>query len=268
MKLSFTTLGCPDWDLPTILTRAVEYGYDGIDFRGLHHEMNIYQLPEFSTNLEETKDRIAQSGLAISCLSSSVSIAKKERFDQNIAEVEQFASLCNHLGTKYIRVFGGAFEGDRSEAINVALEVLERVKSTLRTTGAKLLLETHDSWIASEHVAALVKDTDPELFGVLWDVHHPYRMLGEKPSTTWELLGSRIEYTHWKDSFLDASYKNGFRYGLMGEGDIPFKDIASVLKQNGYDNWYTFEWEKKWHPDIAEPEVALPQYVRYMRELA
>jgi hypothetical protein len=25
------------------------------------------------------------------------------------------------------------------------------------------------------------------------------------------------------------------------------------------------EWEKKWHPEIAEPEVAFPQYMHVLR---
>jgi hypothetical protein len=28
----------------------------------------------------------------------------------------------------------------------------------------------------------------------------------------------------------------------------------------------SLEWEKKWHPEIEEPEVALPQYVMVMRD--
>ena len=30
MKLAFSTLGCPEWDIPTIAAKAAEYGYDGL----------------------------------------------------------------------------------------------------------------------------------------------------------------------------------------------------------------------------------------------
>jgi hypothetical protein len=30
--------------------------------------------------------------------------------------------------------------------------------------------------------------------------------------------------------------------------------------------WLSLEWEKRWHPDIAEPEVAFPQYAALLRE--
>jgi len=39
VKLAFTTLGCPDWDLDTIISKAAEFGFDGVDFRGCRGEM-------------------------------------------------------------------------------------------------------------------------------------------------------------------------------------------------------------------------------------
>jgi len=27
-----------------------------------------------------------------------------------------------------------------------------------------------------------------------------------------------------------------------------------------YGGFYNFEWEKRWHPEIEEPEVAFPQF--------
>jgi sugar phosphate isomerase/epimerase len=102
---------------------------------------------------------------------------------------------------------------------------------------------------------------------VLWDVHHPYRTVNENPIKTWETLGEWIEYTHWKDSYIKEDHDNGFQYCLMGNGDIPLDNIYHIFKDNKYDGWYTLEWEKKWHPEIEEPEVAFPQYVQYMRSL-
>ena len=33
MKLGFTTLGCPDWTVQEIATRAAELGFDGVELR-------------------------------------------------------------------------------------------------------------------------------------------------------------------------------------------------------------------------------------------
>src|SRR5947209_5151530 len=36
--------------------------------------------------------------------------------------------------------------------------------------------------------------------------------------------------------------------------------LIEALVKIGYRGFYSFEWEKRWHPDIAEPEVAIAQF--------
>jgi hypothetical protein len=52
---------------------------------------------------------------------------------------------------------------------------------------------------------------------------------------------------------------------LTGTGDIPVQETVSVLVRNGYKGYYCFVWEKRWHPEIEEPEVAFPHYAKTMR---
>lgn len=268
MKLSFTTLGCPTWDLDTIIARAVEYGYQGVDFRGLNGEMNVYLLPEFSEKADETRRRFADAGLEISCFSSSVKAFSKNDLPKNIEEISAYARLCEIFGTPYIRVFGGGI-GDtpREQAIEQMAANLNELARIVKGKGIKLLVETHDSWTDARHMRAVMDRTDPETVGVLWDTHHPYRMIGEAPADTWALLGPRIAYTHWKDSRKNPQAKNGFEYCLAGQGEIPMVEFYRLLKQNGYSGYFTVEWEKKWHPALPEPEVAFPQYAEYLRRL-
>ncbi|RKN80707.1 sugar phosphate isomerase/epimerase family protein [Paenibacillus ginsengarvi] len=268
MKLSFTTLGCPKWELETIVSRAAEYGFDGIDFRGLLGHMNVYELEPFATSYAQTRDRIADAGLEVTCFSSSITLVSKEREEQNLEELKRYAELCERFGTRYIRAFGGKLGGkERAEGIAVAASLLSRADAVLRGTGVKLIIETHDDWTRCEDTLLLLEGTSPETVGVLWDVHHPYRMFGERPERTWDVLGPRIEYTHWKDSLPNDGAQGTFTYRFMGEGDVPLRDMYAVLQANRYDGWYTFEWEKHWHPAIEEPEEAFPRFVRYMREL-
>lgn len=268
MKLSFTTLGCPKWDIETIVSRAAEYGFDGIDFRGLQGHMNVYELGPFADDYARTRSLIEAAGLEVTCFSSSITLVTKEREAQNIEELQRYVELCERFGARYIRAFGGQLRGtSRAEGIATAAGLLSRMEPILRGTGVKLIIETHDDWTRCEDALTLLEGTSPETVGILWDVHHPYRMVGERPERTWEVLGSRIEYTHWKDSLPNADGTGKFTYRFMGEGDVPLRDIYAVLQANGYNGWYTFEWEKHWHPTIEEPELAFPRYVQYMREM-
>ena len=52
---------------------------------------------------------------------------------------------------------------------------------------------------------------------------------------------------------------------LIGEGSIPIGDIVSTLLNDGYDGYFSLEWEKKWHPELPEIEEALKAYVSMMR---
>ncbi len=269
MKLSFTTLACPSWDLDTIVKQAVIAGFDGVDFRGLQQQMHVYELPAFTSSLERTIRTFQEAQLELSCFSSSVHLFPHEKQEQNVREIQAYAELCQRFQTKYIRVFGGDIEGtERSRAIEVTAQHLKVLADIASGYGVKLLLETHDDWTDCRDVRSILEAANHEAVAVLWDVHHPYRTIGENPEHTWDKLGRWIAYTHWKDSYLDESQKFGHRYCLMGEGDLPLQSIYNLCQEQKYDGWYTLEWEKRWHPDIEEPEIALPQYVAYMKKLA
>lgn len=268
MKLSFTTLGCPDWTLDQIIANASAYGFDAIDFRGLNGEMNIYTLPEFAGQAKQTMQRIKDAGLEVSCFSSSVHVFSEENYAKNLGEVTEYAKLCAMFGTRYIRVFGGKMgDTDRETAIRRVVSHIGDMAKIAKEYGVKLLIETHDDWISCQDMKKVLEQVDPEAVGVLWDVHHPYRVIGEQPEDTWGALGPWIEYTHVKDSRAGTGAGEDFHYCLTGEGDIPLQEICGLLTREGYTGYFTLEWEKKWHPELDNPEVAFPQYVQYMRSL-
>ena len=267
MKLSCTTLACPDWSLKTILQRFKEYGYDGVDFRGLGDELEAYRLPAFSTDAAATARQIAGAGLEVSAFSSSARMfsADAAEREKHTAEVGEYARLCRAFGAPMIRVFGGHIgETPPEEAVEVAVNSLAEMA---RAAGGdvKLAVETHDDWVKSSLLADVIKRVDAGNVGVLWDLHHPYRLGGESPQQTYDNIGEFTIATHVKDSRLTGD--GGHEPCLGGEGDVPLGEMVALLKQGGYDGYLTLEWEKKWHPEIADPEVALPAYAKYMREL-
>ena len=41
MKLAFSTLGCPEWDLETVIGAARKFGYEGIELRALAGSLDL-----------------------------------------------------------------------------------------------------------------------------------------------------------------------------------------------------------------------------------
>jgi sugar phosphate isomerase/epimerase len=270
MQLAFTTLGCPEWDLDMIIARAVDYGYQGVDFRGYLEDVDFTGRPEFTTDAKETARKFSDAGLQVPCLSSSCHAfcPTPEKKAQSLDEMRRYAELCAVFKAPYVRIFGGAIgETSRPQAVSMAAETLDELAAIAADNGVTIVFETHDAWTSAMDVRALLAAADADNVGVLWDTHHPYRMNGESPHDTCRTLGTWIQYTHWKDSKPDDAEKSGHRLCLFGEGDLPLQDMLSELRSIGYDGWLTLEWEKRWHPDIEAPEVALPQYVEAMKRM-
>jgi glucosamine-6-phosphate deaminase len=52
----------------------------------------------------------------------------------------------------------------------------------------------------------------------------------------------------------------------MGQGDFEAESVLHQLRLFGYQGFVSFEWEKRWHPEIEEPEVALPHFLSWVAE--
>jgi len=270
MKLSFSTLGCPDWDLDTIIARAGEYGFDGIEFRGIQDELDVSQLAAFGKNTQTTRRKMEAAGISVACFASSVSMSSINQSNESAAldEIKRYVDLCETFRAPYIRIFGGSI-GSMSwqEAIDKAAQLLLKADDILADSTTKILIETHDDWVQSHHLKMLMQQVNLPRVGVLWDVNHPFMFVGEQPETTCRLLKPWIQHTHWKDSRVQPESEHGFLPCLMGDGVVPHKRIYHQLREMGYSGFLSLEWEKRWYPQIPGPEVAFPNYVSYMKKL-
>jgi sugar phosphate isomerase/epimerase len=264
VKLGFTTLGCPDWDMGQIVAAAAECGYDGVDFRGYGQEMAVYRLAEFTTDAAATARRFADAGVEVCGFSSGARLFDPDRArrEAHLEEVRAYADLCAAFGAPRIRVFGGRLEGTGpAEAIEVAAETAAAMAAA--AGGATVTVETHDDWTDSHLLADLFGRIDAANVDICWDVHHPFREHGETPAETWANIGRWVGYTHVKDGVATEGGKH--TYTLPGEGDVPLAEAVAVLSGGGYDGYLTLEWEKRWRPEIPGPEEAFPAYATYLR---
>jgi len=268
MKISASTLGCPDWPLATILARYPGYGFDAVDFRGLAGELNVWKLPEFSAAAEATAERIAAAGLAVSCFSSGARMFDPDigARQGHVAEVAEYARLCRVFGARLIRVFGGRTGGvPVAEAVAPAVEALRRMADAAGDD-VTIGVETHDDWVATAPLAEAIARAGRANVGVIWDLHHPYRLAGEAPRETHANIGAMTVGVHVKDSRRVGGGK--YEPCLPGRGgDVPLAEMVALLAAGGYAGYLTLEWEKKWHPEIPGPDEALPAYAALMKTL-
>jgi sugar phosphate isomerase/epimerase len=273
MKISFMTLGCPAWDLKTICARGHAYGFEGVDFRGYLDTLDITTLPEFTSSAAATRRQLEAAGLAVSGISSSITLCAPEKKADNLEEARRTIGSALALGAPNIRVFGG---GDLSAHTPAELAAIgcDTMNAILELDGAHMLhwlFETHDNWVKAQDCRLLLDKIANPAFGALWDMGHTYRIGHETPIVSLAALGKRIAYAHVKDAVYDPAsplaMADGWHYVLPGQGELPLVESLHLLKDSGYDGWLLCEHEKRWLPNLPEPEVLFPAFVKWIRNV-
>ena len=264
--LSFSTLGCPAWSWRTILDTAAREGYAAIELRGLQGTMDLPSHPELATGrIASCLADLDALELRIVSVDSSIALHVAEEAERSKAldEGKRYIELAQRLRAPYVRVFGDKVPpGDsRSGTIERIVSGLRALTDAARGSGVMILIESHGDFTDSPSLRTIL-DGAPGA-ALLWDAHNSFVSSGERPARMFENVGRFVRHTHLKDS---RPAEGGVRYVLTGAGTVPVRETVEVLAGAGYAGYYGFEWEKAWHPELEEPEVALPHYARVMRE--
>lgn len=271
LPVAVSTLGCPKWDWDTIVRNTSQWGYAALELRGIQDQMDLPKCAEFSgTRLKGTLADLSAAGLVISDLGASAQMhepdpAKRAKY---MDEARRFIALAHELHAPYVRVFPNQFVPGEDKRVTFARisEGLHELGEHARPAGVTIIVESHGDFRRAGDIIAILDGAKSKNVAFLWDAHHTC-VEGEQPAETFRQLGQYTRHTHLKDSIpVPGRAKEDRRYVLTGTGDIPVKETVRVLARNGYKGYYCFEWEKRWHPEIEEPEVAFPHYAKTMRD--
>lgn len=269
MRISFSTLACPDWGIERIMELAARNAYDGIELRFVEGEGSLWRLPAFSGQaLADTRRQIADRGLTIPCLDTGCFFHYpdlEERLKAN-EEGERMTDLAAALHSPGIRVFGDRTQAGATRAATIGwiAEGLRALAEIARPKGVEVWLETHGDFASSRGTLDILDSVPSSMVGTVWDPANCMATSGERPADGANALGSRIRHTHIKD--LHRTGENSWLPVLTGEGDFPVLDVPLALQQQKYDRFISFEWEKKWSPQIADAEIAVPQFAQWWRK--
>jgi sugar phosphate isomerase/epimerase len=266
LPISFSTLGCPNWPWSTILDVAVREGYAAVELRGLMGELDLTKRPELSTGLAASVADLRARDVRVACLGSSAELHYRDPAERarQMDEGRRFIDLAARLQAPYVRVFGDKYLPDepRTALVDRVATGLRELAAHARGSGVQVIIESHGEVTDSPTLKAILTAAGGGA-GLLWDTHHTVVASKETPADTYRQLGAWVRHTHFKDSRPQG---DDVHYVLTGTGTVPIREIVKVLTAGGYKGYYSLEWEKKWHPDIEEPEVAIPQYAKVMRD--
>jgi sugar phosphate isomerase/epimerase len=267
MKLAFSTLGCPHWELEKIVQAAQLYDYAAIELRAIGGELDLLKRAEFQPKAVGATHRwLEEQNLAICCVDTSCTFDSRDA-EERRSQVEvalRHAELAAALGAKLIRIFPdkiqlGAMRAETRDNIALCLrEVAERGPAEVRVG-----LETHGDFARGVATAEIVGLADHPNVAIIWDVANSLAA-GDSIEAAAQEVAPHLAHVHLRDARAVTGQEHWLPV-LAGRGAVSFADAVSALGGLGYDGYISFEWEKYWHPEIEEPEVALPDFVQAMK---
>lgn len=275
MKVGFSTLACPSWKLDSILEIARKEKFDGVELRFIENDDQLWNRAEFTgRRLQETVNQLKDFGIEIPCLDTSCFFHDPDRAvrQKAVEQGKRMAELAARLEAPGIRVFGDSIQVGvtREMTRRWIAESINDLSGEARDLGVEVWLESHGDFAAAQETGEILKLAGEVNLGVVWDPANAFAEVGEDPATGMQILGSRVRHVHIKDvrrPKADAdNLKRAWDPVLMGEGDFPSARLLSILSGHGYQRFISFEWEKRWHPDIPDPDIALPHFAQWVRK--
>jgi len=264
LPIAFSTLGCPAWEWQKILQFAETNEFAAIELRGLMGSMDLPARPEFAADrIAQTKREIAAHGLKIACVSSSAAMheADPAKRAKELVDARRFIDLAHQLGAPYVRVFGNNINGPREEVVERVAAGMHELGVYAAPRNVTVIIESHGDFTDSSTLKEVLAKADSPHAALLWDAHHTFVSSHEEPEYTVKELGPWIRHTHLKDS---VAAEKEHQYVLTGRGQVPIRRQVRALQSIGYKGYYCFEWEKAWHTELADPEIAIADYAQMM----
>lgn len=258
-KLCFSTLGCHDKTFDEILELANKYAIKAIEVRGIDHEMSNDKIAVFSDdNYQLTIHKFKMNHVQPLILGTSCKYHQDDTRNKMIEKSKQEILLAQKLGFKAIRVFGNLIQEDELTCIHKVSEALNQVCAFADDKNIQVFLEVHGDFNTIDVLKPLIDQISYNNFGLIWDVYHTHHVYGSNWKVFYEAMKPFIKHVHIKDAIKRQLV-------LPGEGEIAFKDIMDYMVKDGYDGYFSFEWERKWVPELCELDIALEKLTEILK---
>ena len=261
MKLCFSTLGCVEKNWDEILLLARKYGINGLEIRGIGGVLNNADVVIFSEEkATKTKEEAKAAAISPVVLGTSCMFHTEECLSTALLEGKAAIEIAQRMGIPYIRVFGNNFVGDQRASTERVVKGISALCEMAKGTGVSVLLEVHGDFNTVEALSPITDALSAvDNFGLIWDVAHTHAPYGENWVVFYEKMRPYIRHVHIKDR------KNGGGLVLTGEGAVPILPIIKRMLSDGFDGYFSFEWERYWHPELPDMETALAGFARTVR---
>jgi sugar phosphate isomerase/epimerase len=246
MRYAFCSFSLTDASLAELLAAARQHGYDGVEPRLDSRHGHGIELATDKAERASIRSQVADSGIEIVGLATSVRVANPETTEATLALGRQCIELAADLGVPRIRVFGGLIPDSvsRDSAQAAAVKSLTELARVGADHDVTVCLETHDDWTVPQRLADIMSAVNHPNAAILWDVWHTGRGGGASLADAHKKLKPWIRHVHFHDGELRL---DRLEFQQMGRGQLDHLEVLALLRAGGNDVFLSGEW-LNWEP--------------------
>ena len=259
MKLSFSTNG---WNsnLNELVSIAKSLGIEGIE---IHNAKSFHDPAPFSDeNVLRTLRFLNENNVSISCFDATTNLADPSKEKEAIDEIKELVILAKNLRCEYIRIHAmHVTDLSIEEEDELIRSIISNTLEFATKNGITLLLETMGVFADTLRIKKMLDSFADDNLAAVWDFHHTYQFAHESVNDTIKNFGAYVKHVHVKDSKIENGKVN---YVLLGEGDLPIKDVFAALRSINYEGYLSLEMRPQWIDSVLSADIVFPQFVNYM----
>lgn len=250
-----------------LIALAAQQGFDGIEFA----EINPPAGEKKTAYAKRLKEEAARCGIPIVAYCIGADLLHET--DLEIMRLKTEVDIAAALGAKVMRhdASGGYQKEERrqrgfTQALPDIVRGYRAVTEYAQTKGVRTCIENHGFFCQdSSRVEAIINGVQHENFGALVDIGN-FLCADEDPAVAVGNLAPYAFHVHCKDfhfkrgtefvpedGFFMTRGGNFLRGAIIGHGVVPVAQCLRILRNAGYNGYYTVEFEGMEHPDTGVP---------------
>ncbi|MBR0414677.1 MAG: AMP-binding protein [Clostridia bacterium] len=263
MKLSFSTKGWYGVDFDAFCDTAVDLGFKGIELHNINNRLFTEKDGAFQEyTAMATRRKLYEKKLQIPCMDAICDLCDTARESENLAEITKCLEIAENLKIPYVRVRAHAAKKTEENFAAVS-DMLEKILPLAQSKNVVILVETKGMFADTAVLRDLLENFASDSLAALWNLSEAYQTVGEKPHEVIKNLGAYVKHVQVSDT---RKVGDTVEHCLIGEGELPLKDVMLALRSVNFDGFISLVWDPKWCEEIDDMEIIFSHFVNFMKQ--
>jgi len=239
VKLGLLTYNiAKDWDLPTLLDRTREIGFEGIEFRLDANHRHGVELDRTKEERKRIREMCRDAGVAICGLGSGCRYdsPNPKVLKENIERTKGLLELTADVGAPGLKVFGNnLYEGEgipKEQTIRQVGEAVRECALFAKDLGVDLRFEMHGDFNHWEYAVKVVEEAGDGNVSLIYNSDNRDVINGSAAETIGHVI-KYVKHIHMHE-LVDPHY--------------PYKEMLRIFKEAGYRGYCVAEIQESPDP--------------------